>query len=194
MTVALTSQITLGTTTCSQFASGSANLTTIEYSLKKNLIQQTNPRVFSYWVRLTATAGSNTFVINQSITTGNFSPLFVLTSGSNVFDANCGNGLKPNITQSGNNVNVQWNAPSAGTYFISIKYASSSVVGATPPTPTTVHYDFSTLGVPNSTSGLDLMKKATGNAALTPTTPGTDTRNSIYAVVAKMIGLVLFGV
>jgi hypothetical protein len=33
------------------------------------------------------------------------------------------------------------------------------VKGATAPSPTTVHYDFSTTGVPGTTSGLDLKKK-----------------------------------
>jgi hypothetical protein len=52
----------------------------------------------------------------------------------------------------------QWNAPSAGTYFISIKFSGSSLGGEPAPSPgTTVHYDFMTTGVPGSTSGLDLI-------------------------------------
>ena len=53
----------------------------------------------------------------------------------------------------------QFNAPTAGTYVIGIKYDSKSIVGLPAPSPgTTVHYDFATTGVPGSTSGLDLIK------------------------------------
>jgi hypothetical protein len=46
--------------------------------------------VFFYWVKLTASAGSNTFTIDQSITTGNFdSHFFSVAAGSNAFNANC---------------------------------------------------------------------------------------------------------
>jgi hypothetical protein len=55
---------------------------------------------------------------------------------------------------------VTFNAGTGGTFFIGIKYDAGSVVGFTAPSPTTtVHYDFSTTGVPSSTSGLDLIKK-----------------------------------
>ena len=53
---------------------------------------------------------------------------------------------------------VSFKAPAAGTYIISIKYDSDSLKGASAPSPTTVHHDFSTTGVPGSTSGLDLIK------------------------------------
>jgi hypothetical protein len=185
------SQITPTGTTCSQFSSGTADtLTGLQYSVKGNpaVINQVNPGVFFYWVKVTAAAGSNTFVINQSITTGNFNTLFSITSGSNVFDSTCTNGLKPSFTQSSTNgttgtVTVQWNAPSAGTYIISIKFDATSVKNQTGPSPTTVHYNFSTVGVPGSTSGLDLIKKPTGNAALTP----NGLVNSTYALLADMI-------
>src|SRR5438132_9787464 len=68
----------------------------------------------------------------------------------------------PTITQNPATgaVTAQWNAPTAGTYIISIKYSANSVVGSPAPSPgTTVHYDFMTTGVPGSTSGLDLVKK-----------------------------------
>jgi hypothetical protein len=55
-------------------------------------------------------------------------------------------------------VTVSFNAPVAGTYIISIKYDSKSIVGCNAPNPTTVHYDFATTGVAGSTSGLDLIK------------------------------------
>ncbi len=124
------------------------------------MIHNVNPGVFFYWARVTVPAGNNTFTITQTITTGNFATFFDMANGgSNVFDSNC-NSVGPTITQNGNTTTVQWNAPTAGTYFISIKYDPHSVVGSLAPSPgTTVHYNFNTTGVPGSTSGLDLIKQ-----------------------------------
>jgi predicted amino acid-binding ACT domain protein len=153
------SQITPTGTTCNQFVAGTADtLSSLQYSVKDGVISQVSPGVFFYWVRVTAVAGINTFTINQTITTGNFATLFAIQSGSNVFDTNC-NSLHPTITQSGAKITVQFYAPTAGTYIISVKFSASSVKGAPAPAPTTtVHYQFSTANVPDSTSGLDLVK------------------------------------
>ncbi len=155
------SQITPTGTTCRDFSRGTADtLSSVGYSVKNGQINQVNPGVFFYWVRVTVPAGNNSFTITQTITTGNFNGLFDTASGSNVFDSNC-NSTGPTITQNPTtgSVTVQWNAPTAGTYFISIKYSASSVKGDPAPSPgTTVHYDFMTTGVPGSTSGLDLIK------------------------------------
>jgi hypothetical protein len=117
--------------------------------------------VFFYWVKVTVpTAGNNVFTVTESITTGNFSTPFLLGGGSNVFDLNC-NSVSETITQNTTTgtVTVTFNAPTAGTYIISLKYNSKSIAGAPAPRPgTTVHYDFATTGVPASTSGLDLIK------------------------------------
>ena len=60
----------------------------------------------------------------------------------------------PTVTQGANgSVSVDFNAPSAGTYFVSVRYLVSSVNGETAPTPSTMHYDFSTAGVAGSTAG-----------------------------------------
>ncbi len=117
--------------------------------------------MFFYWVRVTVPAGSNTFTVTQTITTGNFTGHFDIQSGSNVFNSNCVS-QHPTITQNPATgaVTAHWNAPTAGTYIISIKYSSQSLGGDPAPSPgTTVHYDFATTGVPGSTSGLDLVKK-----------------------------------
>ena len=77
-----------------------------------------------------------------------------------MFNNNC-NSTSNNITQNPNTgtVTVSFNAPVAGDYFISLKYNTGSVKGAAAPAPTTtVHYDITTIGVPGSTSGLDLVK------------------------------------
>ena len=107
---------------------------------------------------VTAPAGNNTFRITQTITTGNFNTFFAGNgNGSNVFDSNCVS-LQRAISQSGNTVTVRFNAPAAGTYFIAINFNAQSLVGQPAPNPTTVHYDFMTMGVPDSTSGLDLVE------------------------------------
>jgi len=156
------SQITPTGTTCTQFVNGTAQtLSSVEYSVKSGKIHQVDPGVFFYWVSVTAPAGNNTFTITQTITTGNFNSFFTVQSGSNVFNSNCVS-QHPTITQNPATgaVTAQWNAPTAGTYIISIKYSANSVVGSPAPSPgTTVHYDFMTTGVPGSTSGLDLVKK-----------------------------------
>jgi hypothetical protein len=116
--------------------------------------------VFFYWEKVTVPAGSNTFTITETITTGNFTTPFALANGgNNVFNSSC-NALSETITQNPTTgtVTVQFNAPTAGTYIISLKYDAGSVKGATAPSPTTVHYDFSTTGVAGSTQGLDLIK------------------------------------
>ena len=61
------------------------------------------------------------------------------------------------VSQSGDTVRVRFNAPAAGTYFIAINFSAQSLLGQPAPSPTTVHYDFTTTGVPDSTSGLDLV-------------------------------------
>ena len=153
------SKITPTGTTCSQFANGSAQtLATLNYSVSGGKIKNNvTPGVFFYWVSVTAPAGNNTFTITQTITTGNFSTFFDMASGSSVFSSNCGS-VSDTITQNGNTTTVSFNAPTAGTYIIGVKYDSKSVVGATAPNPTTVHYDYATTGVPGSTSGLNLVK------------------------------------
>jgi hypothetical protein len=100
-------------------------------------------------------------VINQSITTGNFSTLFALApGGSNVYSSSC-KAAKSTFTQSSNNatVTVTFKAPTAGTYFIDLSFGTSAVTNQTAPSPSTVGYSFSTAGVPSSTSSFNLIKK-----------------------------------
>ena len=153
------SQITPTGTTCRDFSSGAAEtLSSVQYSVKNGSISQVNPGVLFYWVRVTAPAGNNSFTITETITTGNFSTFMdVANGGSNVFNSNCSS-VSPTITQSGGTVTVTFNAPTAGTYIIGLKYDSHSIAGATAPNPPTVHYNFATTGVPGSTQGLDLIK------------------------------------
>jgi hypothetical protein len=134
-------------------------LSSLQYTVNGNgTIKNVTPGVFFYWVKVTAPAGNNSFTITQTITTGNFTGKFDIASGSNVFDSTC-TSQHPNFTQipATGAVTVTFNAPTAGTYFISIKYDSKSVAGDPAPSPgTTAHFNFTTTGVPGSTSGLDL--------------------------------------
>ena len=153
------SQITPAETTCSQFASGTAEaLGSVQYDVNNDLIQRVVPRNFLYWVKVTAPAGNNTVRITQTITTGNFNTFFAgIGNGSNVFDSNCVS-LQRSGSQIGDTVQVRFNAPSAGTCFIGINFVAQSLLGQPAPSPTTVHHDFTTTGVPDSTSGLDLLQ------------------------------------
>ena len=122
-----------------------------------------NPGVFFYWVTVTAVAGSNTFVVNQAITAGNFSTLFEIASGSNVFSSSCTNAhatfTQSSINATAGTVTATFNTPRAGIYYIGIKFSTSSVTGKNAPTPSTVDYSYSTTGVAGSTNGLNLVKK-----------------------------------
>ena len=159
------SKITPTGTTCRDFSRGTAQtLSAIQYSVKNGLIQQVNPGVLFYWVKVTAPAGINAFVVNQSITTGNFDTLFGLASGTAVFDSDCNNVNATFIQSPINNtttgtVTVTFTAPSAGIYYIGIKFDPNTVTGKTAPTPSTVGYTYSTTGVPGSTSSLNLVPK-----------------------------------
>ena len=158
--VPVPSQITPTGTTCNQFRDGAATtLSTIQYSVKNGLISQVNPGVFFYWVQVDAVAGSNTFTIDQAITTGNFdSHFFSQASGSFAYNSGCTK-INANISTSGSVTTITFNASSAGTYIIGIKYDATSVVGFAAPSPTTVHYTFTLTGFSSSTEGLDLAKK-----------------------------------
>jgi hypothetical protein len=137
----------------------SETLSQLNYSVKGGKILQVNPGVFFYWNSVTAVAGSNTFTITQTITTGNFASYFGIASGSFVWTNGCVKVQDATITQSGNVTTITFNASAPGTYIIGVKYDPGSIKGVTAPSPTTtVHYDFS-MGLPGSTSGLNLVKK-----------------------------------
>jgi hypothetical protein len=57
-------------------------------------------------------------------------------------------------------VTVRFNAQHAGVYYIAVKFQTGNVGGHPAPAPgTTVHYDFSTTGLPGSTSSFDLVRQ-----------------------------------
>jgi FG-GAP-like repeat/FG-GAP repeat/Bacterial pre-peptidase C-terminal domain len=153
------SQITPADTSCTQFSSGTAQTIAImQYDLNSDLIHRVGPRNLLYWAPVTVPVGNNIFTITQTITTGNFNTFFAaIGNGSNVFDSDCVP-LQRSIRQSGNTVTARFAAPVAGTYYISIRFNAQNLSGQPAPNPgTIVHYDFTTTGVPDSTSGLDLV-------------------------------------
>ena len=74
-------------TKCAKFSNGTATtLGSVTYQVDNHgKTKDVKPPKFMYWVKVTATAGSNTFVIDQAITTGNFNTQFKLDGGGNVF-------------------------------------------------------------------------------------------------------------
>jgi Carboxypeptidase regulatory-like domain len=155
------SKITGASATCSQFADGSASpLASLIYSVRSGKISDVQPRSFVYWVKVTASAGSNTFTINQAITSGNFSTFFSAGSGA-VYMSSCGSGPRDSLSQAGDGtVTLRFNAPTAGTYFLAVTYKSTSVKGQRPPNPSTAQYELSTQGVASSTSAINLSPPA----------------------------------
>jgi uncharacterized repeat protein (TIGR01451 family) len=151
-------QITGSGTACSQFGAGtSTSLASLQYTLRSGSIFKVTPTSFTYWVKVGATAGSNSKVIDQTITSGNFSTLFALASGSAVYDTNCVKISKPTFSQSSGTITATWNAASAGTYYLAVKLDASSVQRKAAPSPgTSVHYDFSTTGISGSLAGINL--------------------------------------
>jgi hypothetical protein len=156
------SQITPTQTTCAQFSGGTAGtLGTITYSTKTSkgttTISQVAPGVFFYWVGVKAAVGSNSFTISQSQSTA--SNPFLIAAGSNVYTGSCSTVQGAKITQTGGNVGVTFNATTAGTYYIGLKFSTSNVNGETAPVPSTVVYTFVTSNTAGSTSTVSLQHK-----------------------------------
>ena len=111
-------------------------------------------------MKVTLLAGTQSIVIDQTILSGGFSTFFALSSGFQpVFTATCAAQPGATISQSNGDVTVTWNAGTGGTFYISVTYNTTSLVGATKPSSPPVQYQFQTTGVPGSTSGLTLSKK-----------------------------------
>jgi hypothetical protein len=158
------SRLTTSATTCAQFAANSGTTVTgLTYTKSGNKISTVTPSTFRYWVRVNATAGSNTVTVNQNLTSGNFNFLFKLNTGGNVYNTACATGFSPTFSSTAVNrvtsaiATVTFTAPVAGTYYVSVNYGSSPVRNKTaPPAPGTVAYTFSTTGVASSSQNLSL--------------------------------------
>ncbi len=161
------SKITTDDVTCAAVSGGSATaLASSDYAVKSGKINKVTPNKLEYWVKVTAPAGAKHLQVDQAITSGNFTRKLDLGAGSIVYNAACAKVRGATVTQGANgSVSVDFNASSAGTYFVSVRYLVSSANGETAPTPSTVHYDFSTAGVAGSTSGFELKKTVTATLA-----------------------------
>jgi uncharacterized repeat protein (TIGR01451 family) len=149
---------------CTAYTNNTApSLSTLLYTVKGNRIGNISPSSFFYWVRVAASAGANTVVISQTITTGNFSTQFQRGT-SNVYTAGCGTGLSPTFSQSSLNsangtITVNFTAPSTGVYIIGLQLNTNSARNDQVPNPTSVHYDFAVNGLPGSTAGINLNRQ-----------------------------------
>jgi CSLREA domain-containing protein len=153
------SQITPAAATCAEFNAGtSVTLSQVNYTVANGKIHQVDPGAFYYWVKVPAVAGSNTFTINQAITTGNFDSHFFNQAAAQVYSPNCVKVRNAVISTSAGVTTVTFSAASAGTYIIGIKYNAWSVKSFTAPSPTTVHYTFQLDALATSLKGLDLVK------------------------------------
>ena len=154
------SQITGTGATCTQFSGGTAQtLDAVHYTSRNGRIKQVTPSGFVYWVRIdNAPAGGNSAVILQAITTANFSTKFGLASGTSVYTSSCASvsGVTATASSGNDSFTVQWNAASAGTYFVALWVSTSSVRNSPTPSSPTVGYQFTTNNVPGSASTVNL--------------------------------------
>jgi hypothetical protein len=151
----LVPQITSASTTCSQFATGTAStLSRAFYSVAHAKINAVTPSGFTYWIPVTSTGGTQTYRVTQF--TDETSRPFRLGSGSSIHTTGC-SPVSALITQSGEVVTVRFNGGTSGTeYLIGLKFSTSGVVGEAHPAPsTTVRYLFK---APGASRELDLVK------------------------------------
>jgi hypothetical protein len=160
------SQITATAATCSQFAGGSAQtLASSEYIAKNGTIKKVIPNTIVYWVKVSLASGSQSVEVDQAITSGNFSQKLSFANGSHVYTGACGKVKGPSFAAGPNgSATASFNAPTAGTYIVALRFKVSAVNGQSVPTPSTVHYAFSTAGVSGSTSGFDLVNQSATSA------------------------------
>ena len=135
-------QITHASSTCSQFAAGTASsLSKVYYKLAGGRITAVTPSAFSYWAAITSTGAPQTFKVDQF--TNETSRPFKLASGSSVYTAGCST-VASLMSQSGGAVTVNFTGGTAGEpVFIGLNFSTSAVVGEAKPQPSgTVHYLF----------------------------------------------------
>jgi hypothetical protein len=161
-------QISQSAGACAAFNAGTAaSSPSAHYSLKKNRINQVDPGVLGYWLRVNVPAGANSVVISQAVASGNVNRMLTLAPGSAVYDATCTKVRTSSITSSGGSSMVTFTASHAATYLIGLKYSLSPLVGAGAPAIGTlgdyrIRFQFfaSGAGVPsNSTVSLDVLLK-----------------------------------
>ena len=161
-------QITHTGTTCYDFIGGTAeDLTSVEYRTKSGLINNSAPGVFFYYTKVTAPSPSFTVDIEQTVDQGGELYEFHVQNLSQIrfFNADCSTpdaSWTPSFVGGDSTVAVS-GATAGDVFVISVKYETGSIVGLAEPSPTTVHYDFSTMiggGIVDADGdGIDLTKK-----------------------------------
>jgi hypothetical protein len=151
----LVPQITSASTTCTQFAGGTAaTLSSAFYSVAHARINAVTPSGFSFWAPVTSTGGIQTYKVAQL--TNEASRPFLVGSDSRVLTSGC-HIIAGWVSQSGGLVSVTFNGGTAGqTFYIDLKFKTSDVDGEWAPGPnSTVRYLF---GAGGSWRELDLIK------------------------------------
>jgi hypothetical protein len=137
-----TAKITPTQTTCEQFRSGTnGDLTDEFYTSKANKIVSVSPGVFFYYSQITAPSSSFTIEVKQTIPAG--WPA-IGTMQLILWDANC---VKTAVTGTSSNGTVTFNATgltAGATYYVSIKYDPTTLVGQNVAGKPTVVYAFRT--------------------------------------------------
>ena len=153
-----TAQIAPTNTTCQMFRDGTAgNLTTLQYGVKSNKINNVAPGVMFYYSKITAPAATFTIQVPQSNTKG-WKPVAIQDVGQVIlWNANCVKSTASatyNSTTGAVTINVT-RATAGAVYYLSIKYNNSSLTGQSVSKPyPTATYSFKTVlnGVEISTS------------------------------------------
>ncbi len=165
-----TARIVASTATCSQYAASSAQVVSEAlYRLKQQRINTVAPGAFSYFTQFTTyAAGSFTVRVLQN-NDQSAVPLFDVQNSVpahvTLYNADCTvSALSRSLTVQNGQVSLTVNGANANQQFIlGVMYRTDSVVGAPPPNPATVHYDFLTtlhnIPVNRDLDGLDLRQR-----------------------------------
>ena len=167
-------ELTAKDATCTQVSGGTAPaLSSASYVEKNGVIKKAIPNTAVYWVKVHLTAGTHAVEVDQAITSGNFTQKLTLANGSKAYTAACGKVKKPTFTSGPDgSVTVGLNAPSTADYRLAVIYKVSAINGQPTPSPTTVHYLFSTAGVSGSAATLDLLRQVAARRASRCVLPG----------------------
>jgi hypothetical protein len=160
-------EITAKEATCPHVAAGAATvLSIVDYTDKNGLIKKAVPNTAVYWVKVTVPAGPQTVEVDQAITSGNFTQKLTLANGGKVYTAACGKVKQPTFASGADgSVTVGFDATAARSYWVAVRYHANAVNGQSTPSPTTIHYLFSTAGVPSSSATLDFLRQAPAHSA-----------------------------
>lgn len=150
-------------TTCADYLAGANDLTTAQYGVKGGKINNVAPGVFFYYTTVVAPSSDFTVDITQSETNPTFSTLLgIMNNQVRVYDADCSDSSLATVTVSGGQVSLSVSGATPGEpLIVSVKYTTGTLPGQTAPTPSTIHYDFTTSvdDVAVASDGVDVLRK-----------------------------------